>query len=304
MNLKDNLLAGLVSSSIIFFQVQTALAQTISDSDIKNTTSEFAVEITTDDITEGEISTRGTGIIVARNGKNYYILTASHVVPKDRPDVTYFVATNKGNSPLTIKEQHPERKTTDIAELSFISDKNYTLAVIGNPMALSQGSSIYVAGWSSSGTRREMQFISGEFKEIINNPEGGGGQLLIYSGDVEPGFSGGPVLNQAGQLVGIHTRGNGGEVVGNGGQGISIATVREVIVIPEIKTALARTPSAPNVANQPPSSQNQPPVVVSQPPVVVSQPPASQNRPSVVMSQPPTNEPVPNFSIVIKGSLW
>ena len=297
MNLKDKLLAGLVSSSIIFFQVQTALAQTISDSDIKNTTSEFAVEITTDAINpNGEISTGGTGIIVARNGNTYYILTASHIIPKDNPDANYFVVTNKGNSPLTIKEQHPE-KTTDIAELSFISDKNYTLAVIGNPMALCQGSSIYVAGWSSSGTRREMQFISGEFKEIINNPEGGGGQLLIYSGDLVPGFSGGPVLNQAGQLVGIHTRGNEGEVVGKGGQGISIATVREVVVIPEIKTALERTPSAPNVANQPPSSQNQPPVVVSQPP-------ASQNRPSVVMSQPPTNEPVPNFSIVIKGSLW
>lgn len=299
MNLKDKLLAGLVSSSIIFFQVQTALAQTISDSDIKNTTSEFAVEITTDDITEGEISTRGTGIIVARNGKNYYILTAYHVV---RPNVTYLVATNKENLPFTIKEQHPE-KTTDIAELSFISDKNYTLAVIGNPMALSQGSSIYVAGWSSSGTRREMQFISGKFKEIINNPEGGGGQLLIYSGDVEPGISGGPVLNQAGQLVGIHTRGNGGEVVGNGGQGISIATVREVVVVPEIKTALGITPSAPNIAIQSPSSPNQPPASSNQPTVVVSQPPASPNRPSVVMSQPPTNEPVQVFSIVIRG-LW
>jgi S1-C subfamily serine protease len=303
MNLKDKILVGLASSSIIFFQVQAAIAQSVS---IQNTR-EFSVNINIDD---GYVKTPyATGVIVTKNGNTYYVLTASHVInPLDNNSNTkfFFIAQNGDILVLTIKNRTPQKGITDIAdiaELSFTSQQNYTPAVIGNPMALIQNSPIYVAGWPNSGkTRGEMEFSPGNLIEIINNPGGSTGQLLIYNNKVEQGLSGGPVLNQAGQLVGIHT--GWYQTAGGNGKGISIATIREVVVVPEIKTALGRTPSAPNIANQPPSSPNQPPANPNQPPVVVRQPPANPNQPPVVVSQPPTNEPVPNFSIVIKGSLW
>ena len=301
MNLRDKLLVVLASSSVIFFQVQATLAQRV---DIQNTTREFTVNISNTDITEGEV-TEGTGVIVAREGNTYYILTASHVLNalNVNGDVQYVAITNKGRPlPLTIKERHDQKDRVDIAELSFTSDENYTPVIIGNPMTLNEGSLIYVAGWRTSGRKRDMKFTVGKLQTItINTSKGEPGQFLIYDNQVDKGLSGGPVLNQEGQLVGIHTKWATEQRVS--GQGISITTIREVVVVPEIKTALGRTPSAPNIANQPPSSPNQPPASANQPPVVVRQPPPNPNQPPVVVSLPPTNEPVQVFSIVIRG-LW
>ena len=300
MNLKDMILVGLASSSIIFFQLQAAIAQSVG---IQNTR-EFSVNINTDDGYE-KIPV-GTGVIVTKNGNIYYVLTASHLIdPLDNdPNIKFMITQNRETYCLTIENRSPSKgrtDLTDIAELSFTSQQNYTPAVIGNPMALVQNSPIYVAGWPNSGKTREMEFNPGNLIEIINNPVGNTGQLLIYNNKVQQGLSGGPVLNQAGQLVGIHTGWATQQRVS--GQGISITTIREVVVVPEIKTALGRTPSAPNIANQPPSSPNQPSASANQPPVVVRQPPPNPNQPPVVVSLPPSNEPVQVFSIVIRG-LW
>jgi tetratricopeptide (TPR) repeat protein len=114
----------------------------------------------------------GSGVIIHRQGQVYYVLTASH----------------------------------DLALVSFTSPENYRVVEMGRSQQITAGSPTYVSGFPMQGTRTaqtEYRFTDGEIVAQANKPLANG-YALAYFNDTFAGMSGGPVLNQQGQLIGIH----------------------------------------------------------------------------------------------------
>ena len=101
----------------------------------------------------------------------------------------------------------------DLAILEFTSHQNYQIAKLSNSEKIKRRTKLYVSGYpvktgaikASIYDCRDGKVIDNLTKNSINN----NGYNLIYDNPTLPGMSGGAVLNDAKQLIGIHGRGEG-----------------------------------------------------------------------------------------------
>ncbi len=175
------------------------------------------------DIESGQEWNPGSGVIVARSGKTYYVLTALHVV-RTR-EVVYGVRTSDGevhfvDDVKTDDNIHPfgsEDKQRgkiilgfDLAIVKFESDRKYAIAPIGHSNQTRKGEQVFVSGWPNpddQSARRVREFSPGTLTAIVTPPSADGGYSLLYDNQTRRGMSGGPVFNGKAELIGIHGRG-------------------------------------------------------------------------------------------------
>ncbi|NJK40546.1 MAG: serine protease [Acaryochloridaceae cyanobacterium SU_2_1] len=147
----------------------------------------------------------GSGVIIQRNGNHYTVLTSAHVVLTED---TYDVVTFDGQR-STVDNRTIKRFTDlDLAILKFTSSQAYPAVKIGDSAQVLEGSSVYVAGFpikTAAITESIYNFTLGEVTANANRPLANG-YALVYSNSTLPGMSGGPVLDNQGQLIGIHGR--------------------------------------------------------------------------------------------------
>lgn len=141
----------------------------------------------------------GSGVVVDLTGA---ILTSLHVVD-DAQSITVTFADGTQSAAQIVVEQ-PE---IDIAVLQALTPPAQIVpAVLGNPNALNVGDDAYVVG-NPFGLYSSMSagVVSG-FDRIFE-PEGSVAieGLIQVDAAINPGNSGGPLLNRAGQVVGIVT---------------------------------------------------------------------------------------------------
>jgi serine protease Do len=145
----------------------------------------------------------GTGFIVDRNG---LIVTNSHVV--DNQDGEYSVVLKDGST-FDVTQVHLDEQT-DLAILG-ISARNLPVAELGDYDALKVGQQAIAIGnalgqFSNTVTTGVISGISRE----LTASGGFGGAAKTYEGAIQtdaalnPGNSGGPLLNSAGQVIGIN----------------------------------------------------------------------------------------------------
>ncbi len=140
----------------------------------------------------------GSGVIVNTNGD---ILTSLHVIDKaSEIQLTFYDGTQSGAQVTT---RQPEN---DIAVLH--PDKlpeQLVPAVLGNPNAMHVGDDVYAAGnpfgLYDSLTAGVISGFNRDFKPEGSNQELKG--LIQIDAAVNPGNSGGPLLNRYGQVIGI-----------------------------------------------------------------------------------------------------
>jgi S1-C subfamily serine protease len=158
------------------------------------------IQTQTEDAAEDEPGGLGTGVIVNAQGQ---ILTALHVVATaDRIQVTY---ADGAQAPAVVVATEAEN---DIAVLQPAQLPEVIVpAVLGNPHAMRIGDEAYAAG-NPLGLPGSMSagVISGfdrsvTIREIGQRLEG----LIQFDAAVNPGNSGGPLLNRHGQVIGIVT---------------------------------------------------------------------------------------------------
>jgi tetratricopeptide (TPR) repeat protein len=155
-------------------------------------------------------SGNGSGVIVAKQGANYYVLTAEHVVPK--PD-QYSITTPDGQKYAVTSGTIKKFEGVDLAILQFSSSKAYQVATLADyyigienrPLAFLSG---FPGGGSSGGSRQTTVGTVFPTSTTIfaaqNAYSMASGRELVYTTFSQPGMSGGPVLDQQGRVIGIH----------------------------------------------------------------------------------------------------
>ena len=141
----------------------------------------------------------GSGVIVDRDRYSFYVLTNAHVV--ERPNA-YRIVTVDGK--VHIAKSRKIVPGLDLALLSFNSDRDYAVAAMERSTA-AVSTKIRVGGWSrSGGSLRQPIFVTTEGKLTTVNSNLPLGYALTYSNLVRAGMSGGPIVNEAGKLIGIN----------------------------------------------------------------------------------------------------
>ncbi|WP_199245239.1 right-handed parallel beta-helix repeat-containing protein [[Phormidium] sp. ETS-05] len=167
----------------------------------------------------------GSGVLVARSGNTYYVLTALHVVSKtggfhaiSTADGAVYYVDATANSPDIIPLGKlagtlGEKITgLDLALLKFTSQTPYEVARIA-PLESATNEPVFISGWPNPDdlrlTVRQRRFAPGNLAEIVTPPIADGGYSLLYTSETSDGMSGGPIFNANGELIGIHGRGRG-----------------------------------------------------------------------------------------------
>jgi tetratricopeptide (TPR) repeat protein len=174
----------------------------------------------------------GSGVIIAKEGNSYYVLTAKHVVQKletnqrlsDPQVITYEQDIHNPTSTVVAEG-------VDLAVVKFTSNNNYPLAQIGTSGSNNDGL-VFVGGFPGRSninsplwqwqlnpgftTKAETSKIATQNDESFSN-----GYDSIYTSISYGGMSGGPVIDPEGRVIGIHGR---GESTNKNSLGISIQT--------------------------------------------------------------------------------
>ncbi|QLE56447.1 tetratricopeptide repeat-containing serine protease family protein [Nostoc sp. TCL26-01] len=183
--------------------VQPQIAAALSSSEVAKVAKAITVLI---DSKNGA----GTGVIIKKEGDTYTVLTAQHVVATQ---AKYEIVTpDNQRYPLNYSTMR-KLPGVDLALVQFTSNQTYTVAKIGNSDNSTEGTTAYVAGFpraTAAISNSIFNFIDGRITANASKPLKDG-YALVYSNNTLPGMSGGPVLNENGELIGVHGRGDTAE---------------------------------------------------------------------------------------------
>jgi hypothetical protein len=151
----------------------------------------------------GGLDGKGSGVIVAKNGNTYTVLTANHVVKKAGYGIYELITHDGQKYPM---ESARTLGKLDLALVRFTSSKNYPIAKIADSRTVKEGATVYNSGFpipsSSNSQQRIYFFITAQI-----TARGRGENLgydLFLSGSPRLGMSGGAILNDQGEVIGIY----------------------------------------------------------------------------------------------------
>jgi len=155
-----------------------------------------------------EGATQGSGVLVKKQGNIYTVLSSWHIFKNYYPSDEIGIITSDGTEHFLEKESLRKVGNVDMAVLTFRSNNNYQVAKIGQIENVFEGQKMFVSGFpvvTTSVSKRLFRFTKGEVISNTNKKIKDGFKLL-YSNATLPGMSGGSVINQSGELIGIHGR--------------------------------------------------------------------------------------------------
>ena len=197
-------ISGMTVSALVIFQALPVVA--------KSATEIAAIAIATTVKIDNTLGVPGgSGVIVAKKGNIYTVLTANHVVKN--VNISYLVKTKDNQQYSVTNVKNFQSNGLDLAYVTFESTQEYSLATIGNSEYATPGASIYVSGYPLSaevGEERYHEFTTGTITSIRESATEG--YTMRYQALTRRGMSGGPVFNTSGQLIAIHGQ---GDVIGS-----------------------------------------------------------------------------------------
>jgi serine protease Do len=148
----------------------------------------------------------GSGVILSTNG---YILTNYHVITQSGEDkpVDRINITLRGDDSTKYKAKIiGSDKWTDLAIVKIDADKPLTAAAFGDSDAMRVGDWVLAIG-SPFGLDSTVTagIVSAKGRDIEGGPEGQFKRFIQTDAAINPGNSGGPLVNLAGQVIGINT---------------------------------------------------------------------------------------------------
>jgi len=166
----------------------------------------------------GETEGAGSGIIISADG---YILTNKHVIPEGSKSITVITASGKQYKDVTIVGRDP---VNDLAFLKINNVSGLPAATLGDSGSVTVGQQVVAIGNALGVYQNSVSsgIISGLGRPVTASSEGSDQSenlenLLQTDAAINPGNSGGPLLNLAGEVIGINT------AIASDGQGIGFA---------------------------------------------------------------------------------
>jgi serine protease Do len=239
----------------------------------------------------GGLDGKGSGVIIDKNGNTYTVLTANHVVKKAGYGI-YELITHDGQK-YQMENKAQIVGKLDLALVRFTSSQNYPLAKIADSRTVKEGATVYNSGFPipsiSNSQQRNYFFLTSQI-----TARGRGENLgydLFLSGSPRPGMSGGPILNDQGEVIGIYGKAEFGRsesaLARDGVQGIP--TEKFPNLISNIPDNTQANTTGNNIS---PRTEPTPVTLANTPP----------NNPS------PTNEPTPaifqKLESLLKAGKW
>ncbi len=158
----------------------------------------------------------GSGVIISRSGKNYMVLTARHVVATNDE---YQIVTADGASYPVDYRSIRTLPGVDLALVPFRSDRAYPVATLANYQYDARFRNVFTSGWlrDRQTGRRTHRFTAGllanrDFTLPLTQGPSREGYTLFYSNITGVGMSGGPVIDTAGRVIGVHGRSDAEEI--------------------------------------------------------------------------------------------
>ncbi|MFW6357849.1 MAG: trypsin-like peptidase domain-containing protein, partial [Chroococcales cyanobacterium] len=156
----------------------------------------------------------GSGVIVAKDGNTYYVLTNDHVMDKEDD---YEIVTPDGKRHSVDYDKVTRFEGVDLAVVPFRSRESYTVAQLANyRLGADDRALVFSSGWAKGNPYRRFTagYIFSEERGTINLNDSSSlsqtrGYELVYTNLSHPGMSGGPILDVEGRLIGINAGADG-----------------------------------------------------------------------------------------------
>ncbi len=155
----------------------------------------------------------GSGVIISQVGSDYFVLTCAHVIDSNQ-EAKFVVLTSDGKEYTAQIDSRFNFRDIDLAVVKFSTNNQYPVAVVSANFNLSLGEEVYVTGFPNYEQKsvnfvptvdlgiKPYNFTKGKVIHVLNLPLEKGYKIGM-SNEIEVGMSGGPVLNQNGEVVGI-----------------------------------------------------------------------------------------------------
>jgi len=197
MKLSYKIPAALLGVAATLALVQPQIAVGLSSEEVGKIAQEITVRI------DGPENV--SGAIVGKRGDTYTVLTNCHAI--ETPG-TYTIITHAGRRyRVNANQDMCQPGGIDLAVLRFTSTRRYRVANLGDSSQLVVGRKIYVSGWVSTigpSNRKEREYRFRDGNIASTESKTGEGYSLVHTSIIRPGMSGGPILDEQGNVVGIN----------------------------------------------------------------------------------------------------
>ncbi|WP_375470930.1 tetratricopeptide repeat protein [uncultured Nostoc sp.] len=205
MNKLNSLIITILSTSLLLPFAYTATSQQVSNQTtsvlVNNTLSSEKIRQLAQFVTVKIFSPNkgGSGVLISKQGKTYTILTNAHVISTKG---TNSIQTFDGKThAATVISRGDSLTGNDLAVLQFQSQENYQVIALANNYNFSENQEVFAAGFPDDS--KEIVITNGKISLLSEQPLVGGYQIG-YTNEIRQGMSGGALLNQSGQLIGIN----------------------------------------------------------------------------------------------------
>lgn len=156
--------------------------------------------------TVGNHEIGGSGVIIGKKNNQYLVLTNNHVI--DTKNVDYKIETYTGSiyNGEIMWQNDEYLMSNDLALISFKSEFEYQTIKIKNNFSPKKNETILASGFPFQDNLQQsnkIKYTVGKLNQILLKPLMGGYQLG-YTNNIHSGMSGGSILNQQGELIGIN----------------------------------------------------------------------------------------------------
>lgn len=179
--------------------VKTSPEAQLTESQLKETAQQITVRLATKLAKSGmkdETLAFRSGILIARHNSAYYVLTTANGA--DLQDQYEILVLGQDTYVATVIDKQP---SLDLVVLEFTSKNDYKTAAISINSLSKVTDALYVGGWITLGQSTTFTLVEGE---AVDAKALRLGENLIYTNRVANQMAGGAILNQYGQLIGIH----------------------------------------------------------------------------------------------------
>ena len=145
-------------------------------------------------------SKSGSGVLIAKEGSKYTILTAWHIFEDIDLEIPFQIRTEDYNIYEVDKGSIKQIENLDMAIFTFETEKDYKIVDFSNLSMLKKGDVLFSSGFVDSNFYFQRGEVIANAKAIVKD-----GNQLIYTSKVVSGMSGGGIFDNYGKLVGINT---------------------------------------------------------------------------------------------------